>query len=73
MKLIRFRRPGVYYGEIAFNEAHLQAKLAGDMAEVDMPRKALFVRLWLKLCPMKAIEAKLGEPTQLVVKRRWRA
>jgi len=49
MKVIRFRRLSGDAWEIAFNEAYLRSKLNGDLAEVIMPAKPWFVRLWRKL------------------------
>ncbi len=49
MKVIRFRRLSGDVWEIAFNEAHLRSKLNRDLAEVIMPAKPWFVRLWRKL------------------------
>lgn len=51
MKLIRFRRLDRKNWEIAFSEAHLFDKLNGDMAEVLMPAKSWFVRLWRRVFP----------------------
>ena len=72
MKLIRFRRLNrpveiaevvgiaevvvVEYWEIAFNEDDLQRKLDGEMAEVIMPAKPWFVRLWRRLFPLRFLE-----------------
>jgi hypothetical protein len=60
-QLIRFRRlnrpatlvNGVttHIWEIAFNEQDLQTKLNGDMAEVMMPAKPWYVRLWRWIFP----------------------
>lgn len=54
MKLIRFRRLGNEYWEIAFNQEHLNSKLNGDMAEVIMPAKPWHVRLW-RVCSQFAV------------------
>jgi len=59
MKLIRFRRLNNKYWEIAFNEDHLHAKLGDDLAEVIMPAKPFFVRLWRRLFPLKGIEGEV--------------
>jgi hypothetical protein len=66
VKLIKFRRiplvDGIYRAdlaftneqwEIAFSERELHMKLEGNMAEVKMPAKPWFVRLWRKLFPLK--------------------
>ena len=42
--------------EIAFNESHLRQKLNnGDMAEIIMPEKPWFVRLWIWLFPLREL------------------
>ena len=46
MKIIRFRRLNQCHWEIAFNERHLNEKLNGEFAEVIMPAKNIFIRLW---------------------------
>lgn len=51
MKLIRFRRLNSTRWEIAFNESHLYIKLNGDFAEIIMPAKPWYIRLWRKLFP----------------------
>jgi hypothetical protein len=51
MKLIRFRRLDRENWEIAFSETHLFEKLNGEMAEVVMPAKPCFVRLWRRVFP----------------------
>lgn len=56
MGLIRFRRLGSTHWEIAFNEAHLRAKLDGDLAEVIVPAKPWFVRLWRRFFPLRGVE-----------------
>jgi hypothetical protein len=56
MKLIRFRRIRNLHWEIAFNQQHLNAKLNGETAEVVMPAKPLFVRLWRIFRPLRGIE-----------------
>ena len=38
----------LFYWEIAFNEKHLNEKLSGDMAEVIMPAKPWWYRLWIR-------------------------
>ncbi len=53
MKIIKFKREGSVNWEIAFNEKHLNVKLNGDMAEVIMPKKAILVRLWRAVFPLK--------------------
>lgn len=57
-------------GEIAFSEAHLNAKLDGTAAEVVAPARPLIVRLWRKLFPPKGIEMKEGEAVTLRA-RKW--
>ena len=59
MKLIRFRRLHRDVWEVAFNEEHLMAKLNGDMAEVIMPSKPWYVRVWRKVFPLKGVEAEV--------------
>jgi hypothetical protein len=59
MKLIKFRRIGRKYWEIAFNEKQLYEKLHGEMAEIHMPTKPLVVRLWYKLFPMRFVKEKV--------------
>lgn len=39
--------------EIAFSEAHLFAKLDGEMAEVDMPALSWYVRLRRRWFPLR--------------------
>jgi len=56
MKLIRFRRLNNEHWEIAFTEEHLNAKLNGEIAEIIMPDKNIFIRLWRKFAPLKGIE-----------------
>ena len=56
MKIIRFKREGSKYWEIAFNEKHLAAKLNGDMATVIMPAKNIFIRLYRIFFPLKGID-----------------
>ena len=60
-RLIRFRRLSRPDGpwEIAFDEAHLYAKLDGEMAEVRMPAKPWYVRLWRRVFPPRAIDLPL--------------
>ena len=55
-RLIRFRVVGERHWQIAFNQDHLNAKLAGRMAEVIMPARPLCVRLWRKVFPPQCIE-----------------
>lgn len=61
MKLIRFRRLYQNYWEIAVNEEHLRLKLNGDMAEVIMPAKPWYVRLWRIFRPLK-VKAVIFQP-----------
>ena len=61
MKVIRFRRLNKTHWEIAFNEAHLREKLNGEQAEVIMPAKPWFVRLWRRFFPLKCIEMTCGK------------
>lgn len=68
MKLIKFRRLNgkapiscingelVEMWEIAFNEAHLYEKLGGDQAEIIMPAKPWYIRLWRKFFSLKSVE-----------------
>jgi hypothetical protein len=56
MKIIRFKRSGKENWEIAFNQENLDYKLNGEMAEVIMPAKSLFIRLWRKLFPLHLIK-----------------
>ncbi len=68
MQIIKFVRipPRYFYvdkngvnvpiGEIAFSEEHLFAKLGDDMAEIQMPAKPWYVRLWRRIFPLKGIE-----------------
>ena len=46
----------VHLWEIAFDEEHLRAKLDGEMAEVIMPAKPWYVRLWRRWFPLRGIE-----------------
>ena len=69
MRVIRFRRlsdrkrfvegpAGIVYDfgwEIAFSEADLARKLDGEMAEVHMPAKPWYVRLWRLLFPLRGL------------------
>lgn len=65
MNVIKFRRLSapirvvngvkIQQWEIAFNEEHLQAKLNGEMAEVIMPAKPWYIRLWRVFFPLRAI------------------
>lgn len=62
--MIRFRRLNrpiqivdgikVERWEIAFSEAELFDKLDGEMAEIIMPAKPWYVRLWWLIFPPKA-------------------
>lgn len=56
----------VHWGEIAFNEEHLWAKLDGEMAEITMPERAWPVRFWRKIFPWKSIECKPDGTTYLL-------
>lgn len=71
MELIRFRRlsrpaesvkvahsEAVRFSlwEIAFDENDLHRKLDGEMAEIIMPAKPWFVRLWRLLVPLRGVE-----------------
>lgn len=56
MQVIRFRRLNKRKWEIAFDEEHLFEKLDGDVAEIIMPAKPWFVRLWRRLFPPRGIE-----------------
>ena len=64
MKLIRFRRLDSDRWETASSEQHLYQKLDGEMAEIIMPAKPIWVQLWRKLFPLKGIEM-VGEYTEL--------
>lgn len=52
MKIIRFRRLSCNIWEIAFSEKHLYLKLNGEMAEIIMPSKPWYVRLWRMVMPL---------------------
>jgi len=64
MKVIRFIRLEPpkedscwpFWSGIAFDEETLHYKLDGGMAEVWMPGKPLYVRLWRKLFPPRKID-----------------
>jgi len=56
MKYIRFRRLNRKNWEIARDEDELHAKLDGEMAEVVMPAKPWYVRLWRRVRPLRAVE-----------------
>jgi methionine salvage enolase-phosphatase E1 len=58
MGLINFRRLEGTIWESAKDEAELRAKLNGDMAEIVMPAKAWYVRLWRRVFSLKGIEAR---------------
>jgi hypothetical protein len=60
MKVIRFRRTGKANWEIAFNEAHLREKLDGDTAEIIMPAKPWYVRMWRKVFPLRFTECSVS-------------
>lgn len=65
MKLIRFRRLSspvnivngviIEHWETALSQEDLWCKLNGEMAEIIMPAKPWYVRLWRKFFPLKAI------------------
>jgi len=57
--MIKFRRLNKINWEIAFNQEHLDAKLNGEMAEIVMPAKSFFVRLYRLFFPLVAIEKSL--------------
>lgn len=70
MQIIRFRRLNnslnsensiFQFWEIAFSQDHLNQKLNGEIAEVIMPAKSLFVQLWRKIFPPKEIKAEEGK------------
>lgn len=46
----------VQYWELAFSEDELRRKLNGEMAEVIMPAKPWFVRLWRWFFPLQFLE-----------------
>jgi len=52
-RLIKFKRSYNDFWEIAFDEKQLCSKLNGDMAEIIMPAKNVFVRMWRKIFPLK--------------------
>jgi len=52
LKVIRFRRLQNSHWEIALTEKELWIKLNGDMAEIIMPAKPWFVRLWRRIFPL---------------------
>lgn len=56
MKWIRFRRIGAAHWEVARDEKHLQAKLGSDLADVRMPAKPWYVRLWRMAWPLRMEE-----------------
>lgn len=60
MKFIRFRRLSRPNGpwEIARNDVELRDKLDGEQAEVIVPAKPWYVRLWRMFFPPQAIECK---------------
>ena len=63
MKVIKFRRLSskpiikngieINHWEIAFNEKELMEKLDGDMAEIIMPAKPWYIRIYRMLFPLK--------------------
>ena len=59
MKVIKFRRFYKTKWEIAFNENELYQKLNGEMAEIIMPAKPWYIRLWRIFFPLKFKEMKL--------------
>lgn len=64
MRLIRFRRLHARHWEIAFNDEHLRAKLNGDMAEIIMPARPWWVRLFRVFFPLRFTEVKVSCPRQ---------
>lgn len=72
MKVIRFRRLSRPDGpwEIAFDEDHLRDKLKGEIAEITMPAKSWYVRIWRWLRPAKGVEARLGREYTLTVQEK---
>lgn len=56
MRIIKFRRLNKVNWEIAFNESHLKEKLNGEMAEIHMPAKSIFIRLYRIFFPLKGQE-----------------
>jgi hypothetical protein len=56
-KRIYFRRLDGTTWESAQDEKELEAKLDGDMAEIHMPAKPWYVRLWRKVGPLRFVEA----------------
>lgn len=60
MKVIRFRRQGKTNWEIAFNETHFREKLDGDTAEIIMPAKPWYVRMWRKIFPLRFTECSVS-------------
>lgn len=76
-RLIRFRRLSrpvteidgylVETWEIAFSEADLHAKLDGQLAEVHMPGRPWYVRMWRRFFPLRFREVQLtAEPDKKV-------
>lgn len=51
-----YRTVEVWHWEIAFSEAELWAELDGEMAEIIIPAKAWYVRLWRIFFPLKMVE-----------------
>ena len=60
MKIIRFRRLYNNYWEIAFNEKHLYSKLNGEIAEIIIPAKNWYIRLWRFFFPLKFKEMEIS-------------
>jgi hypothetical protein len=56
MKVIRFRRLYKKKWEIAFHEDDLRSKLGGEVAEVIMPAKPWWIRLWRRFFPVRCID-----------------
>lgn len=62
MKFIRFRRLNSHFWEIARTEAELHLKLDGEIAEVIMPAKPWYVRLWRRFFPMRFETIEVDHP-----------
>ena len=56
MEVIRFKRLYKENWEIAFNEKDLHSKLNGEVAEIIMPAKNIFIRAWRIIFPLKGVE-----------------
>jgi hypothetical protein len=69
MRIIRFRRLSrppqivqgikIWHWEIALSEEDLFEKLGGEMAEVIMPAKPWYIRLWRVFFPMREHKSKI--------------